>query len=469
MGGPRLDTLPPDYPEPDLVQQIRQAVSASGRKVVVLDDDPTGVQTVHATAVLTRWTPEAIEREFRSRDPLFFILTNSRARSRGEAIALNESVARSVLEASRRSQPRQDFVFVSRSDSTLRGHFPEEIDVLSGTIGGVDGVIFCPAFIEGGRITIDGTHYVRHEDVLTPVGETEFARDTTFGFQFSFLPEWIEERSGGRTKASEVMRISLSDIRLGGPTRIAALLEGVSGGQVVVFDAVTYRDIEVSCLGIVQSEARGKRFVYRCGASLVRVRAGIDERPLLSRAELLASGAPDRARGLVLVGSHVRRTSEQLDLLLTVPGTTGVEVSVPNLLASDAARAATVEAARSEVERALKQGETPVVFTSRQVVSSAEQPQLEIGKVVSGAVVDIVKLLRERPDFIVAKGGITSSDIGTEALGARRAIVIGQARAGVPVWRLGPETPYAGLPYVVFPGNVGESTTLADLVTEMIG
>jgi uncharacterized protein YgbK (DUF1537 family) len=467
MCGAPLDTRLPDYPDPDLLQKIRQAVRASGRKVVVLDDDPTGVQTVHATAVLTRWTPEAIEREFRSRDPLFFILTNSRAKSRGEAIALNGSVARSVLEASRRSQ--HGFVFVSRSDSTLRGHFPEEIDVLSDTIGGVDGVIFCPAFIEGGRITIDGTHYVRDADGLTPVGETEFARDITFGFQSSFLPEWIEERSGGRTRASEVMIISLSDIRLGGPIRIAALLEGVSSCQVVVFDAVTYRDIEVSCLGVLQSEARGKRFAYRCGASLVRVRAGIDERPLLSRAGLLESGSPDRACGLVIVGSHVRRTSEQLERLLTIPGTTGVEVSVSNLLASDASRAAAVEAARFEVERALRKGETPVVFTSRQVVSSAEQPQLEIGKVVSGAVIDIVRLLRERPDFIVAKGGITSSDIGTEALGARRAIVIGQARAGVPVWRLGPETPYAGLPYVVFPGNVGESTTLADLVAEMIG
>ncbi len=467
MDKARLKTLPPDYSDSGLLQRIRQAVRESGRKLVVLDDDPTGVQTVYEVAVLTTWSAELIGRELHSPSPVFFILTNSRSRSGPDAAALNQAVAASVLAASRAED--KDVVFMSRSDSTLRGHFFEETKVLASALDDVDGVIFCPAFIEGGRITINATHYVQYGDDLTPVGETEFAQDATFGFESSFLPKWIEERSGGRMKAKEVMTITLADIRLGGPARIASLLEGVTGGQVVVFDAVTYRDIEVACLGILRSEAQGKRFVYRCGASLVRVRAGIDERPLLSRAEILGVGAPERARGLVIVGSHVRRTSDQLERLLAVPGTTGVEVRVPDLLRSDAARRTAVDAARASVEHALGQGATPVVFTSREVVSVADQPQLEIGNVVSGALIDSVKNLRERPDFIVAKGGITSSNIGTEALGVRRAIVMGQARAGVPVWRLGSETPYEGAPYVVFPGNVGETTTLASLVTEMIG
>ncbi len=467
MDTARLNTLPLDYADSGLPQRIHQAVRESGRKLVVLDDDPTGVQTVYEVAVLTTWSAEVIGRELHSPSPVFFILTNSRSRSGPDAAALNRAVAASVLAASRAED--KDVVFMSRSDSTLRGHFFEETKVLASALDGVDGVIFCPAFIEGGRITIDATHYVRNGDGLTPVGETEFAQDATFGYQSSFLPKWIEERSGGRIRAAEVITISLSDIRLGGPERVASLLDGVDGGQYVAFDAVTYRDIEVACLGILRSEAQGKRFVYRCGASLVRVRAGLGERGLLSRAELLGEGAPDRAKGLVIVGSHVRRTSEQLERLLAVTGMTGIAISVPDLLTSEASQLATVAAARSEIEHALRQGETPVVFTSREVVSGADQPQFEIGSVVSGALIDSVKNLRERPDFIVAKGGITSSDIGTEALGVRRAIVMGQARAGVPVWRLGSETPYEGAPYVIFPGNVGESTTLASLVTEMIG
>lgn len=462
-----LAALPPAYGDPDLPYRIRQAVRDSGRKLVVLDDDPTGVQTVHDTAVLTRWDAAMFERELRAPSPLFFVLTNSRAKGRDEAIALNQSVTRSVREAARRAGT--GVVFVSRGDSTLRGHFPDETDILSRAMNGVDGVILCPAFIEGGRITIDGVHYVNEPGGLTPVGDTEFARDATFGFRSSFLPDWVEEKSGGRIAASSVRIIKLSDLREGGPDRVASLLERVTEGQIAVLDAVSYRDIEVASLGILQSEARGKRFVYRCGASLVRVRAGLGARPLLSRGDLLGAGFdPERpARGLVVVGSHVQRTTEQLERLLALPDTSGVEVSVASILESEASRMATVTAARGAVEEALRGRRTPVVFSSRQVVGGADRRHLEIGVQVSRALVDIVRDLGEKPDFILSKGGITSSDIATEALSVRRAIVMGQARAGVSVWRLGPETALAGVPYIVFPGNVGEPDTLANLVNEL--
>jgi uncharacterized protein YgbK (DUF1537 family) len=460
-----LETLPPDYPDLTLHQKIRSEARTSAQKLVVLDDDPTGVQTVYDTAVLTRWSSEAIEAELRSPDPLFFILTNSRSKSAADAIELNQDVARSVLKASRRSG--HDVVFVSRSDSTLRGHFPEETDVLSTLVGDVDGIILLPAFIEGGRVTIHGTHYVRDSAGLTPVCETEFAHDPSFGYRSSYLPDWVEERSGGRIKASRVLNVSIRDLREGGPDRVATLLERVADGRVVVVDAVTYRDIEVASLGILRSEARGKRFIYRCGASLVRVRAGIAERPLLSRKELLGADAGDHARGVVVVGSHVDRSTVQLERLLALPGVFGIEVSVPDVLASQDSCSATVEKARSAVEQTLRTGRTPVIFTSRNVVGGGGRSHLQVGEHVSAALIDVIKDLAWFPDFIIAKGGITSSDIGTEALGVRRAIVIGQARPGVPVWRLGPETPYCGMPYVVFPGNVGEANTLASLVAEL--
>lgn len=466
MDASLIDTLPPDYPDPELLRKIRNAVSKCGQKLVVLDDDPTGVQTVHDTAVLTRWSPNAIDGELQSPDPLFFVLTNSRGKSAASAIDLNQDVARSVLEASRRSG--RDIIFVSRSDSTLRGHFPEETDVLSTLLGGVDGVILLPAFIEGGRVTIHGMHYVRDSEGLTPVGETEFARDPTFGFRSSYLPDWVEERSRGRTKASEVVSVSIRDLREGGPDRVATLLERVTDGRVVVVDALTYRDIEVASLGILRSEAQGKRFVYRCGASLVRVRAGIHERPVLSRRELLGADAADQARGVVVVGSHVGRTTVQLQRLLALPDVVGVELSVPEVLTSRASRSSAVRRVRTALEQALMTSRTPVIFTSRNVVGGGDRTHLEVGRHVSGALIDVMQDLAQIPDFIVAKGGITSSEIGTEALGVRRAMVLGQVRPGVPVWRLGPETSYPGLPYVVFPGNVGEADTLAGLIAELM-
>ncbi|EPS72122.1 hypothetical protein M569_02637, partial [Genlisea aurea] len=61
-------------------------------------------------------------------------------------------------------------------------------------------------------------------------------------------------------------------------------------------------------------------------------------------------------------------------------------------------------------------------------------------------------------------GGITSSDLVTKALEAKRAKVVGQAFAGVPLWQLGPESRYPGLPFIVFPGNVGDSKAVAEVV-----
>jgi hypothetical protein len=53
--------------------------------------------------------------------------------------------------------------------------------------------------------------------------------------------------------------------------------------------------------------------------------------------------------------------------------------------------------------------------------------------------------------------------------GVRRAQVLGQIVPGVPVWRLGPESKYPGLPYVVFPGNAGGPDALASVIRVLRG
>jgi len=92
---------------------------------------------------------------------------------------------------------------------------------------------------------------------------------------------------------------------------------------------------------------------------------------------------------------------------------------------------------------------------------------LDIGRRVSDALIAIVQGLAVTPRYLIAKGGITSSDTATHGLGVRRAVVLGQAIPGVPVWQLGAESKYPGLGYVVFPGNVGADTALADLVARL--
>lgn len=459
--------VPEPIGEPELENRVREAVAESGRTVVALDDDPTGVQTVHDTAVLAGWSREALADELRRPDPLFFVLTNSRSLPEAGAAALNREIAGNLLAASR--DTGKPFAVVSRSDSTLRGHFPAETDALAGALGGVDGVLLCPAFFEGGRVTAGNVHFVREGERLVPAAETEFARDATFGYRARSLPQWVEEKSGGRTRAGDVAAIALEDIRRGGPRRVADLLRTVRGGQPVVVNALEYSDLWVVVLGLLRAEAEGKRFLYRSGASFVRARAGIGARPLLTREELLGPGARTPARGVVVVGSHVRRTSEQLEGLLKVDAVVGIEVGVAALLMGQGGFERETERVRRFADEVAASGTTPVIFTSRRVERPAGMDELAVARIVSDALVSIVQGIAARPDFVIGKGGITSSDIGTRGLGAERAVVLGQVRPGVPVWRLGPESRFPGMPYVVFPGNVGDRETLAGIVQELAG
>lgn len=461
-----LSNLPPEYPH-DLSAQIRAEIARSNRKLIAIDDDPTGVQTVHDTAVLARWTVPDLVAELRDERPACFLLTNSRSLPEPEAARINREIALNLVEAA--SETGRGFAIASRSDSTLRGYFPAETDALAAALGGVDGVLLVPAFFEGGRLTAGDVHWVRDGDRFTPAAETEFARDATFGYRHSNLRDWVAEKTGGRISAGEVASISLDDIRLGGPERVAEILAQASDGQPIVVNAASYQDLDVVALGTLQAEAAGKRFLYRTAAGFVRARAGLPERSLLSREELLGADAPVPANGLVVVGSHVQRTTEQLAELRKLPGVTPVETDVPRLLDA-ATRADEIARAQAEITAALTGSTSPVLFTSRQVARAAgPEAQLDTSRSVSAALVETVRGIGGAPAWIVGKGGITSSDIGTEALNVRRAIVLGQIRPGIPVWRLGPESRYPGLPYVVFPGNVGGPETLAEVVTDLRG
>src|SRR5215217_9782221 len=226
-----LTLQPPELRIEGALDVIRRRVVESGRRVVVLDDDPTGVQSVHGVPVLTTWAVEDLRWALEQTSPTFYILTNSRSLAEEEAIALNQEIARNLSEAA----PGTDFDIVSRSDSTLRGHYPAETDALAEALRergrGPDGLIVCPAFFEAGRITVDDVHWVRQDGELVPAGQTEFASDHSFGYRASDLKAWVEEKTGGRIAARQVLSVGLADLREGGPACVLKLLEEASGGR----------------------------------------------------------------------------------------------------------------------------------------------------------------------------------------------------------------------------------------------
>ncbi|MDQ5818731.1 MAG: hypothetical protein M3334_10190, partial [Actinomycetota bacterium] len=253
------------------------------------------------------------------------------------------------------------------------------------------------------------------------------------------------------------------------------ILGGLEGGRPMVVNAASFTDLDVFVLGLLEAEIHGKRFLLRTGPSFVRTRGGITEPKVLGSEDLYRK-RPKRGHGLVLVGSYVPTTTRQLEAALALDGVRGVMMSVPRLL-EPGSREAELGRVVEEVNVALASSEV-VVYTSRELVTAGEAgsaglSNFEIGAAVSGALVEVMRRVDRSVAlaFVVAKGGITSSDIATKGLEVRRAEVAGPLLppAIVPVWILPDENDFPGLPYVIFPGNVGGPDSLAHAIEILRG
>jgi uncharacterized protein YgbK (DUF1537 family) len=456
--------------EPGARAAIRAANAAAGCRIVVLDADPTGSQAMHDARIVTVLD----EREYTlamARPSTSFVLTNTRGLAEPDAVAVTTDVATSVLRHG--AQLGVPVRLVSRSDSTLRGHVIAEVAALRAVrrrVTGRDyrGVLLVPAYFEAGRYTEGDVHWAVMGGRPVPVGETEFARDATFGYTSSNLREFVAERSGGRVAAADVVSVSLDDIRVGGPRRVAEILRGVTDGRFVVVNATGYADLEIVVLGLA---GMADDFLFRTGPSFVRALSGVDPIGPVTAATVWPGGRP-AGHGLVVVGSHVGQTSRQLAVARERGALAAVEVDAAALADPDRAAGA-VSAAAGRVAAALA-GSDVVLFTSRDLITGdGAADSLAIARAVSAGVADVVArvVAAARPVWVVAKGGITSHDVAVRGLGMRRATVLGQVFAGmVSVFAPVAAAPAAmGVPYVVFAGNVGDERALADVVDLLAG
>ena len=457
-----IEALPPIW-QRDVLPEINKEIAANPSRLFVLDDDPTGPQTVHDVALLTDWSKEVLLSEFRTSQRATFILTNSRSVTQTEAIKINAEVGRNILLAS--SELGKPISVISRSDSTLRGHFPSEVEALARALNpgiGYDGLIFIPFFIEGGRYTVGNVQYAREGHSLVPVAETPFAKDTAFGYESSNLTEWMEEKYGGRVKAADISTISIEDIRLGGPSKVQTLLEELRKGEICIVNAADMRDLDVVALAVLRAERLGKKFLLRTSASFVRSRIGQGDQQLLSRDEIASS---DEGGALILVGAHVRGSTLQLEQVLDIPGMNGIEIDVFKVI--DGAPGL-IRSIINQVDEHLLRSEDVTVYTSRELVTG-ESPEeyLRIGAVVTDAMSAVVAGLSVKPRYLVSKGGMTSSNVIKNALNMKRALVPGQIFPGILVLQMGPEAKYPGMRFILFPGNVGDPDAIADVVRKM--
>ena len=469
-----LDELTAGLPAGPAVDPADVA-AALNRTLVVLDDDPTGTQSVADLPVVTGWSVEDLTWALSTGAPAVYVMTNSRSLDPADAERVNAEVVTNALAAAGRAGAR--VAFVSRSDSTLRGHYPLEpatiADLLERAGTRVDGIILSPAFPDAGRVTVHGTHYAGGPATgFVPVGRTEFAGDRTFGYSASFLPAWVEEKTAGAVSAADVAVIDLATLRTDEDAVVAALSAARNRAPIAV-DCMEENDLLLLARALQRAEDAGATFVYRVGPPFVRARIGQAPRAPLSAAEARpADFAPDSdaAGGLVVVGSHVGLTGRQVDALRAATATPEVVLDVPAVL-DPARRDAHVLAVAERAAGALRSGNVVVRRGGAFVAGRDAEESLDFARRVSAAVVEVVqRIVAARcPRFVIAKGGITSSDVAGRGLGINRALVRGPMLPGiVSLWEP-QDGPAAGVPYIVFAGNVGDDDSLARVVATLNG
>jgi uncharacterized protein YgbK (DUF1537 family) len=426
-------------------------------KIIVLDDDPTGSQTVHSCLLLTRWDVATLLEAMLDSSPLFFVLTNTRGMAAAAAADITREVCRNVkIALAELKKIGRDFnpILVSRSDSTLRGHYPVETDVIAEELGPFDAHFLIPAFFEGGRITRDSVHYLLMNGQEVPVHETEFARDSVFGYRHSYLPDYVAEKTGGKISAQQVQRFLLSEVRGDSLPRLLQLQNNVCA----VVDAETQSDLNHFAEQLRAAAAQGKRFLFRSAASLLTALAGLPVQSVA--AQDMARYVRNGKAGAIIVGSHVKKTTQQLAQLLDMSGIAAIEVNVENLAQH---RALLLSDIVTRCAASHAAGNTPVVFTSRVEKTFANQAErLAFGDSVSAFLMDVVRNLPTSLGFLISKGGITSNDVLSAGLALRTSRVVGQILPGCSVVCCPADHPrYPLLPVVIFPGNVGDERALA--------
>ena len=407
-----------------------------GRRVVVLDDDPTGTQTVSEVDVILQPSRPRFDAFFAGPARALYVLTNTRAMPRDAATAYLAEVVAQIDGAARHAGV--PWVPLLRGDSTLRGHVFAEADVL----GARDAVVlFVPAFPEGGRTTVGGVQTVVVDAIPRNAADTEFAADPTFGYRSRNLVSWVAEVGGGRP----AVMVALGELRDHGSDGVTDALLRAPAGSVVIPEAETADDLRCVAVGLLEAEARGARVVVRSASTFAAIRAGLKAR----RIEALDGPAPRRI--LIACGSYTAASTAQLDALAArgrPVAELGPDTPIVQLVTMAQARLATDGLA--------------IIATPR---SRSDDGSLRSGASMMDRLTEVIGRLRNDVDAVIAKGGITSAAAAI-SLGANVARVEGQLAPGIALWslRLGGER---SMPYVVVPGNVGGPDALTDVLDRL--
>ena len=226
--------------------------------------------------------------------------------------------------------------------------------------------------------------------------------------------------------------------------------------------------MKVFTVALYSAINKGKKFIFRSAAGLVKIMGAISDKPLLQYNDLIQK--ENNNGGIIIIGSHTAKTTKQLEKLKGIKQLEFIEFN-SDLVLDEPEFEKEIKKTVEQEENIIKIGKTVVVYTKRNLLvlenDTKEQALIRSVK-ISNAVQSLVGRLNITPAFVVAKGGITSSDIGTKALQVTKAKVLGQIQPGIPVWQTDENSKFPHIPYIIFPGNVGEVDTLKKVVETLL-
>ena len=453
----------------EILAEIKQEQKRNSQKFIILDDDPTGTQCSNDVYVYFKWGREQIDELLNDDNhAASFILTNSRSLLKRDTIALHTTLVRTILTEAR--VLNKDVQILSRSDSTLRWNYPCEVDAIAAAIrnDGKDpgAEIICPCFIEGNRLTQNDIHYAADHDRWIPIGETEFAQDRTFAYHSSNLIEYICEKRQKKISMDHFISISNSALEEQSSKVLDQLMKA-EDGQFIIVNAVNDKQIAYFALQYLKACRKGKHFLYRGASSMIRY---LMKQPYIQDWRPKKADTTNAGGGLIVAGSHVEKTTRQLRTAEENGICQTVVFHQSSLLQGIKAQQIEADNCAKKIEEYLVAGRSVCYMTDRRRIDlpdKDEQAQLVFTSKISECFLSVIKKIHTVPSFIIGKGGITSCALGKMVMRTDRVLVLGQIEKGITVWRGEAGALFSNVPYIVFPGNVGNEKTLMHVIKIM--
>jgi len=438
-------------------------------KFVVIDDDPTGSQTVHDCLLLLKWDCSTLVKGFESKSNLFFILANTRSLSENDAKLTIEELCKNLKTVITSQTYEEEIIFISRGDSTLRGHNYLEPIALNSCLGPFDATFHIPAFIEGKRFTINGSHFVDK----TPISQTIFATDKIFGYETSNVKNLLFQQSKSQINFEDIQNLLLSDIEMLNDEEnniVFKTLKNLKNNKHVVVDVENYSQLKKFSL-VIKKLIKQKKFLFRTAASFI---SSISEKKSVSQTEIFFSNLRIRNKensflpGLIIVGSFVELSTIQLKNLLDISYCNPIELDVFEFFKITSSennqkqRILFKNKFLKEIRFSFEKGKTPVLFTSRKILSLDFSEQFNFYNSLAFFIAELVADLKYEIGYLISKGGITTNVILSNGLNADYVYLEGQIFTGISVVTYNLKNDEK-LPIVTHPGNIGTKDSLVNI------